>query len=134
MKLKVLHVSDCPNAAALIDRLDRVVAGRTDVAIEQQVIHDEAEAAACGMTGSPTLLLDGLDPFAAAGRRPSLSCRLYVDETGTRSGVPSLGQLRFALARATCRRPASRNSVVRRRRSEAAHSDRLAGAADGHVR
>ena len=134
MKLEVLHVSDCPNTSALIDRLDRAVAGRADVAIEQQVIRDEVEAAACGMTGSPTLLIDGVDPFAVAGRRPSLSCRLYVDETGTMSGAPSLGQLRFALARASFRRRVNGNPTVRCRPTEVAHSDRLAGAADGHVR
>jgi hypothetical protein len=49
------------------------------------------------MPGSPTLLVDGVDPFAAAHQAPSLSCRLYTDETGGICGAPSLAQLRTAL-------------------------------------
>ena len=30
------------------------------------------------MTGSPTLLVDGADPFARPGQPPSISCRLYL--------------------------------------------------------
>jgi hypothetical protein len=37
---------------------------------------DDAER--LGMTGSPTLLADGIDPFARPGRLPGISCRLYA--------------------------------------------------------
>lgn len=46
------------------------------------------------MRGSPTLLVNGADPFAAHGQAPSLSCRLYPDG---KDGVPSEDQLRLAL-------------------------------------
>jgi Alkylmercury lyase len=49
------------------------------------------------MHGSPTLLIDGVDPFAEAGQAPSMSCRLYRDENGQLSGAPSIGQLRQAI-------------------------------------
>ena len=49
------------------------------------------------MTGSPTLLADGADPFARPGQLPSVSCRLYPDENGRQSPAPSSGQLRDAL-------------------------------------
>jgi hypothetical protein len=98
MKLEVLHVPDCPNTAVLTDRLETLIIGRGDVVVEHRVIRDQPEAVARGMTGSPTLLVDGVDPFAAAGQSPSLSCRLYVDEAGAVSGAPSLVQLRSALA------------------------------------
>ena len=52
-----------------------------------------------GMTGSPTLLADGTDPFARPGLNPSISCRLYHDEQGRAVPAPSLGQLRAALHR-----------------------------------
>lgn len=103
MKLEVLHVADCPHVAALTDRLDMLIPGRGDVVVEQQLIRDEVEAAVHGMTGSPTLLVDGADPFAEAGRTPSLSCRLYADEAGEVSGAPSLAQLRAVLANETDR-------------------------------
>jgi hypothetical protein len=96
MRLQVLHVPDCPNAVALTTRLALLLGGHDR--IEQQVIHDQDEAAAAGMSGSPTLLLDGIDPFAAvAGRPPGLSCRLYLDENGALAGAPSLVQLRAAI-------------------------------------
>lgn len=97
MRVEVLHVADCPNTAAITGRLATLIAGRRDVTIAHRVIHDEAEAVARGMTGSPTLLVDGSDPFAA-GQPASLSCRLYTDESGTVSGAPSLTQLRTVLA------------------------------------
>jgi hypothetical protein len=94
MKLQILHVPDCPNAAVLAARLDEVLTGRVDVAVEQVDVADQDEAAALGMTGSPTLLVDGNDPFAVPGVSASMSCRLYVDETGAVSGAPSVAQLR----------------------------------------
>lgn len=103
MRLEILHVPDCPNASALTDRLDAALAGRRDVAIESHEVRDQAEAAVRRMTGSPTLLVDGADPFAVAGQAPSLSCRLYADEAGVLSGAPTLDQLRAALATGTDR-------------------------------
>jgi len=52
------------------------------------------------MHGSPTLLIDGVDPFAEPGQPPSLSCRLYRDDDGRTSGAPSAGQLRHAIEQA----------------------------------
>lgn len=97
MKLQVLHVPNCPNVDVLIARLDQSLAGRATVDVELTVIHDQGEAAKSGMTGSPTLLVDGADPFAVAGQPASLSCRLYVDEAGAVSGAPSVTQLRAAI-------------------------------------
>ncbi|HWM96318.1 MAG TPA: hypothetical protein VNO54_04605 [Streptosporangiaceae bacterium] len=49
------------------------------------------------MTGSPTLLADGADPFAGPGQIPSVSCRLYPGEHGRLVPAPSAAQLRAAL-------------------------------------
>lgn len=97
MRLEVLHVPDCPNTAVLTARLAESLTGRGDVVIEQHVIRVPSEAALRGMTGSPTLLIDGVDPFAAAGLAPSVSCRLYIDDAGAVSGAPSLEQLHAVL-------------------------------------
>ena len=100
MRLQVLHVPGCPGAAELTARVGRLLADRASHAtVEQQVVWDLEQAAALRMSGSPTLLIDGTDPFAPAGQPPSLSCRLYRDENGSLSGSPSLAQLREALAR-----------------------------------
>ena len=95
MRLQILQVPDCPNAAALRFLLTSLVHGGTR--IEQRVVLDEPEAATLGMRGSPTLLLDGTDPFAVAGMPVGLSCRLYRHESGVLSGIPSPAQLRAAL-------------------------------------
>jgi hypothetical protein len=98
VKLEVLHVSDCPNTSVLTARLAAVLSGRGDVVIERREISDQAEARRRGMAGSPTLLIDGVDPFAVPAQASSLSCRLYIDEAGAVSGAPSLAQLRSVLA------------------------------------
>ena len=46
----------------------------------------EREAAEAGMRGSPTLLINGVDPFAAPGQAPGLACRLYRDAAGQQIG------------------------------------------------
>ena len=98
--LTVLAVPDCPNAPVLDDRLAAVLDGRTGVSVSHEMITDENEAARRGMHGSPTLLIDGVDPFAVPGQPPSMSCRLYRDVDGQASGAPSVGQLRQTLERA----------------------------------
>jgi hypothetical protein len=100
MQLTVLAEPGCPNAPVLKDRLTAVLDGRADVSVSQQVISDEGEAARWGMDGAPTLLIDGVDPFAEPGQVPSMSCRLYRDENGQLSGAPSVGQLRQAIGQA----------------------------------
>jgi hypothetical protein len=97
MHLTVLAVPGCPNAPVLEDRLAAVLGGRAGVSVSHQVISDEGEAARWGMRGSPTLLIDGVDPFAEPGQPPGMSCRLYRDDDGQASGAPSAGQLRHAI-------------------------------------
>ncbi|GAA1679901.1 hypothetical protein GCM10009745_24790 [Kribbella yunnanensis] len=93
MKLEVLHVPDCPNLAPMLDRLRAA----TDLPVSTRVIETEAS----GMAGSPTLLIDGIDPFAAEGDDVgSVSCRLYRDEAGRTVPAPSVEQLRAAVQNA----------------------------------
>ncbi|MFI5780845.1 organomercurial lyase [Nocardia sp. NPDC051570] len=96
MKLEILQVPDCPNVAVLEDRIHRAVAGEpVTVEIVHRVVTDPEQAAATGMTGSPTLLIDGRDPFAETGLTPSLSCRLYPSTNGL-DGAPTVSALRAA--------------------------------------
>ena len=52
------------------------------------------------MHGSPTILVDGTDPFAAPGEPASVSCRLYRDDNGQVESAPSASQLRQAIGAA----------------------------------
>jgi hypothetical protein len=100
MHLTVLAVPDCPHAATLEHRLAAVLDGRAAVSVSREVICDEGAAARWGMHGSPTLLIDGTDPFAEPGQPPSMSCRLYRADDGQASGAPSAGQLRQVIEHA----------------------------------
>ena len=103
MELALLTVPACPNAAVLEERLAAALAGYPDAVIRRRQIADEQEAVQAGMHGSPTLLIDGTDPFAAPGQPPSLSCRFYRDTTGLTEGAPSVETLRQVLQQATAR-------------------------------
>jgi hypothetical protein len=95
MRLQILHVPGCPNVAVLRERLNETFGDGTDVVV--RVINNLAEAAAAGMAGSPTLLVDGVDPFARPGQAPSMSCRLYRDADGRVARAPTVEQLRQVL-------------------------------------
>jgi hypothetical protein len=88
MELEVLAVRECPHVAEFEERLSAALAGIEGVVVRRRVIEAEAEAAAAGMHGSPTLLVNGVDPLAAPGQPTSLSCKL---------AVPSVDELRRVL-------------------------------------
>ena len=99
MDVTVLAIAGCPGAALLEERLAVAVAGLPGIRVSRRVIASEAEAAAAGMRGSPTLLVDGADPFAVPGQ-PGLACRLYRQDDGSLAAAPPAGELRHALTRA----------------------------------
>ncbi len=97
MELLVLAVLGCPNAPVLEQRLAEALADRPVVTVTRRVIADADEAARWGMHGSPTLLVDGHDPFAVAGAGPAVACRMYRGEDGRLEGAPTVEALRRAL-------------------------------------
>jgi hypothetical protein len=98
MKLHILQVPNCPNVAVLRARLAEALADTIpDAQVTFEVIESVDEAAAAGMTGSPTLLVDGTDPFGEPSGATSMSCRLYRDDDGGLSGAPSVVALRRVL-------------------------------------
>ena len=101
MELTLLTVPACPHAALFEERLAAALAGHPDTVVHRRQVTDEREAAEAGMHGSPTLLIDGVDPFAAPGRPSSLSCRLYRDATGHADGAPPVDALRRVLEQAS---------------------------------
>ncbi|MGW1884941.1 organomercurial lyase [Streptomyces sp. NPDC001970] len=96
MRITVLTVPDCPNAPVIEERIARAAAGRS-VKVELVEVADQEQAARLGMTGSPTVLIDGVDPFAVPGAPASLSCRLYRGADGRVEGAPSVVELRHVL-------------------------------------
>ena len=100
MELTVLAVPGCPNAPVLEQRLAEALAGRPAATVVRRVIADADEAARWGMQGSPTLLIDGRDPFGVPGADPAVACRLYKTEDGRLDGAPTVAALRGALEQA----------------------------------
>ncbi|HYA49849.1 MAG TPA: thioredoxin family protein [Streptosporangiaceae bacterium] len=98
MDVTVLAVAGCPHAALLEERLAAALVGGPPPVIIRRVIADLDEAARAGLRGSPTVLFDGWDPFAAPGQPASMSCRLYDNGAGRLEGAPSVGRLREAIA------------------------------------
>lgn len=101
MQIDVLVIPDCPNSEIAMSRISTAItrAAIPTPTVTRHIITDLSQAQTLGMCGSPTILVNGHDPFAIAGAEPSLSCRLYPSEHGTR-GCPTEDDLINALQRA----------------------------------
>jgi hypothetical protein len=100
MDVELLVIDQCPNegdAAALLRRaLDDV--GLKRVPVRTRVVSTQDEAERLRFVGSPTVRINGEDPFVDRDQRVVLGCRVYLTEGG-RSGLPDLCGLRQALKR-----------------------------------
>lgn len=94
-----MTVTDRPHRDMASDRvrqaLDRV--GASPVVVTERVIDDPEVAAAAGMHEPPTVLIDGHDPFTAAGIEAPVSCRLFPTVSGFDDG-PTVEDLIVALS------------------------------------
>jgi hypothetical protein len=99
-EVRLLYFDDCPNwrvaKAHLRAALLAIGADPADVVYEQVTTADQA--AAVGFRGSPTILVDGVDPFADPGDPAGLACRIYRTAAGPQP-APTVEQLRAVLAR-----------------------------------
>lgn len=95
VNIEILHVANCPNLAAARRRVRQALETLGSTAAVREVeVSSAADAVRLGMNGSPTVLVDGRDPFA--GPEPSVACRLYRDGTKV-EGAPSVDALVEAL-------------------------------------
>ena len=97
----LMYLDHCPNWALAADRLRAAItrAGTDAVRVDWKPVHTVAAATAAGFAGSPTILIDGEDPFPRPSHVDGLCCRFYQTENGT-SGAPSIDQLVDALQHA----------------------------------
>lgn len=86
----VRYFSGCPNWSDAVGLVRAVLddAGLGDVPVELEAVETTEEAERLGFVGSPTLLVDGSDPFDPGGAPVGLACRVYLTSDGLR-GVPS---------------------------------------------
>jgi hypothetical protein len=94
----VLYFAECPNWQTALERV-WAASARTGVQVQisTREVKSPEEAELLGFTGSPTILLDGADPFTQPGAVPALACRVYATPAGL-TGSPSVDQLTDALA------------------------------------
>jgi hypothetical protein len=94
VEIELIFVAGCPHSGLARERLGSALSaiGRTDVAVRERVVADQHDAIGLRMAGSPTILIDGRDPFAPGGES-SFSCRLYRGGGGRLEGAPSVEDL-----------------------------------------
>lgn len=97
MEVTLQYFDGCPNWKTAEKHLHKLVAEGWDLTVRRQRIEDHQTAEQCGFRGSPTVLIDGVDPFADKDAPIGLSCRIYRTEEGS-AGTPTLEQLRQAVA------------------------------------
>jgi hypothetical protein len=87
---------------ALADLLGALNAvGLCDAKIRMRQIRSDVDAHRAGFVGSPTILIDGVDPVpVGADGLNGLSCRLYPQRDGTLAPIPDPEDLSEALRRA----------------------------------
>jgi hypothetical protein len=108
MDVELLVVPDCSNESGAMSVLHLALekVGLTAQHVLRTVIVSQEQAQERGFVGSPTILIDGVDPFGVAGQSPAFACRVYVTPAGL-SGVPPLGDVISALTAASNQGPAS---------------------------
>lgn len=97
MEIVLQYFDGCPNWKVAEERLDVIAAERPDIAVTRQLVETFDEAERVGFHGSPSILIDGVDPFADPDAGVGLACRIYRTPDGP-AGAPTLEQLRAAIA------------------------------------
>jgi hypothetical protein len=98
-RITLLYFDGCPHWETALSRLHEALqhtglASKTELVLE--VVRSQEEVERLGFRGSPTILVDDLDPFADESAPFGLSCRVYATDSGLQ-GSPTVVQLRDVL-------------------------------------
>ena len=96
LNVTIRHFDGCPHWELARDRVQQAL-GEMATTISFELIDTTEMAEAVGFRGSPTILIDGVDPFGDPDLPIGLSCRIYLTENGI-EGAPSVAQLVRAFA------------------------------------
>ncbi|MDQ4131223.1 MAG: thioredoxin family protein [Actinomycetota bacterium] len=97
MRVQLLYFAGCPSWRLADERLSALAVER-GFELERRKVETPEQAAELGFRGSPTILVDGRDPFGEDDEPlEGLSCRVYHTPEGP-TGVPTDEQLRDALS------------------------------------
>ena len=97
MDVQLLYFDGCPNHTEALDNLQRLLTeAGWQGAVEQVNVASTEAAERLEFRGSPTVLLDGVDPFLDPNAPVGLSCRVYRSDEGFQ-GTPPVADLRNAI-------------------------------------
>ena len=99
MRIEFFYLDGCPNSASAEQRLQTALrrVGRGDVVVDRIQVEGPEHAERLGFIGSPTIRLDGRDPFTTGTEKVGFACRVYTTPEGL-SGSPTVAQLMEVLA------------------------------------
>lgn len=96
VRIVIQYFDGCPNWETTELHLLRLVNEGLLADIGYELIDSHEQAVARGFRGSPTVLVNGVDPFGDDPAPVGLACRVYETEKGP-AGSPTLAQLRDAI-------------------------------------
>lgn len=98
VEVTLLYFDGCPSWRLADERLAEALAltGHPDQPVTRRQVTTPEQAEQLGFRGSPTVLLDGRDPFPEPGAPTGLACRMFRTPDGL-AGAPSVEQLVAAL-------------------------------------
>lgn len=99
MRITLQYFDGCPNWKTTDAHLRRLI-GQHDIEVDHELIDSIERADEAHFRGSPTVLIEGVDPFADEEAPVGLACRIYQTDEGP-SGSPTLRQLQDAIVSAS---------------------------------
>lgn len=96
VNVTLLYFDDCPNWKTADDHLRMLAKENPNMILERRIVATAEDAEATQFRGSPSIIVDGTDPFAEPDAPVGLSCRIYQTPNGP-AGSPTLDQLRSAI-------------------------------------
>lgn len=97
MEITLQYFDGCPNWKETEAHIETLRAEGVELEFDLQLIDTHELAEEHGFRGSPTIIIDGVDPFADRDAPVGLSCRVYRTGDGY-AGSPSLEQLRAVIS------------------------------------
>lgn len=92
MDVTLLYFDGCPNWQPAAELLERLAAVFPDVVVQGVTVDTDEQAQRLRFRGSPTIVIDGIDPWATQGSEFGLTCRIFATPTGP-AGCPTWDQL-----------------------------------------
>lgn len=97
--IELRYIDSCPNREVAEARLKEAIAAEgIEEAISYTLVSSIEDAQRMGFVGSPSILVNGVDPFAPESAQPCFACRVFATEDGPQ-GSPTVSEIRKALRR-----------------------------------